>query len=373
LGAASTLAVVGALAGVLVGVFACGPSRGERVVSAESGAVDVSIPRPAFTLTDTDGQPFAFAERTAGHLTFLEFGYTNCPDVCPVHMANLATVIGKLAPSERMRTTVVFVTVDPDRDSGPVMRKWLDSFDSNFIGLHGTREQIDAAQKAVGFGAAVIQADSAAPNGAKTVSHAAPVVVFTADDTAHVMYPFGTRQADWSRDLPLLLARGAPSTSAVTPATTPATTAAANGPAASGSTARPTATIERAYVVIPAGQGPAALYFVANNPFAMTDTIVAVGTEAIGPSSLHMSMEDKAAGTMRMMSVSTLEVPAHGSVRLAPGGYHGMIGPLTRPLVRGERVALTVRFEHAGIVRADATVITYADLDTATAPTGAKR
>lgn len=370
------------LALALIGMGGCGPARGERVVAAESGAVDVSVRRPAFTLTDTDGKPFAFAERTAGRLTFLEFGYTNCPDVCPVHMANLATVIGKLAPSDRMRTTVVFVSVDPERDSAQVIRKWLDNFDVNFIGLRGTRAEVDAAQQLVGFGAAIIQADTAGrgtagrgtakgtANGATTVSHAAPVVVFSADDTAHVMYPFGTRQSDWARDIPLLLARGGKSGAE-------ATASMASAQSAAQSATRPTATIERAYVVVPAGQGPAALYFTARNPFAMADTIVSIGTEAIGPASLHQSMHDKAAGTIHMMAVAALEVPPHGAVRLTPGGFHGMIGPLNRPLVRGERIALTVRFEHAGVARADATVITYADVDSATTPvsviTGAKR
>ena len=329
--------------------------------------MDISVPRPAFTLTDTDGKPFAFAERTAGRLTFLEFGYTNCPDVCPVHLANLATVLGKLAPSDRMRTTVVFVTVDPDRDSSTVLRKWLDSFDADFIGLRGTREQIDSAQKLVGFGPALIQVDAGGPKGATTVSHAAPVVVFTADDTAHVMYPFGTRQSDWTRDIPLLLARGGETLTYATGRLTAMSTR----PTAMST--RPTATIERAYVVIPAGQGPAALYFVATNPFAMADTIVSIGTEAIGPATLHQSMQDKVAGTVHMMPVTALEVPARGTARLAPGGYHGMIAPLARPLVRGERIALTVRFEHGGVVRADATVITYADVDTATAPNSIKR
>ena len=332
--------------------------------------MDVSIPRPSFTLTDTDGKPFAFAERTAGRLTFLEFGYTNCPDVCPVHLANLATVLGKLAPSDRMRITVVFVSVDPDRDSSAVLRKWLDSFDANFIGLRGTSEETDAAQKLVGFGPALIQIDAGGAKGATTVSHAAPVVVFTADDTAHVMYPFGTRQTDWTRDIPLLLARrGQPATAGTGSS---AATSVTGISVATSLTGRPT-TIDRAYVVIPAGQGPAALYFVATNPFATADTIVSIGTEAIGPATLHQSMQDKVAGTVHMMPVAALEVPARGSARLAPGGYHGMIAPLARPLVRGERVALTVRFAQAGVVRAEATVITYADVDTATAPNSTKR
>ena len=218
-----------AVLAMVVAAGSCGPDRGGRVVSAESGAADVSIPRPAFTLTDTDGKPFAFAERTAGRLTFLEFGYTNCPDVCPVHMANLSTVLANLAPSDRMRISVVFVTVDPARDSAAVLRRWLDAFSTEFIGLRGSLSEVNAIQKAVGFGPAVIQVDA---SGATAVMHASPVLVFTADDTAHVMYPFGTRQSDWARDIPLLLARRG----------------------RDGRDAAAAPSIERAYIVLPAGQ-----------------------------------------------------------------------------------------------------------------------
>ncbi len=335
-----------ALAAAVAALPACGPGNGGRVVSAESGAIDVSIARPDFTLTDTDGKPYAFAERTAGRLTFLEFGYTNCPDVCPVHMANLSTVIANLAPSDRMRTTVVFVTVDPDRDTAPVLRKWLDAFSVDFVGLRGTREQVDAAQKLVGFGAAIIGVDSA---GATTVTHAAPVLAFTADDTAHVMYPFGTRQADWIRDMPRLLAREGHRRPVVRPASA--------------------VSVERAYVVVPAANGPAALYFVAHNAGESPDTITAVATEAIGPASLHESVHDHATNSMSMRAVAALTVPAAGTARLAPGTFHGMIGPLSRPLVRGERIALTVHFTRGGDVHTTATVITYADVDTATTQT----
>lgn len=337
----------------------CGPTSGGRVVSAESGATDVSIPRPAFTLTDTDGMPYAFAERTAGTLTFLEFGYTNCPDVCPVHMANLSTVIANLAPSDRMRLTVVFVTVDPDRDSAAALRKWLNAFSVDFIGLRGTREEVDAVQQLIGFGGAIVGVDS---GGATTVTHAAPVVVFTADDTAHVMYPFGTRQADWIRDMPRLLARkghrrpaNASSVAAPSVLAPSALTPSALTPS-----------VERAYVVIPAAKGPAAIYFAASNPTGSPDSILSVATEAIGPASLHESVHDHLTNTMSMQPLAALAVPARGTARLVPGGAHGMISPLGRALVRGERIALTVQFARAGAVRTTATVITYADVDTAT-------
>jgi protein SCO1/2 len=192
----------------LAALLACGGETG-RVVGSESGATPIAIERPSFTLTSTDGKPFDFRARTAGKLTFLAFGYLNCPDVCPVHMSNLSTVLAKLAPSERMQTVVVFVSIDPDRDSLPAIRKWLDAASPDFIGLTGSRAALDSAQASVGFGAAIVRAGEPGTGAGAFVNHAAPVVVFTRDDSAHVMYPFGTRQTDWERDFPRLLAKSA--------------------------------------------------------------------------------------------------------------------------------------------------------------------
>ena len=326
-----------AVAVVIAAAVGCGRGNG-RVVSEGDGAIDVAVVRPAFTLTGTDGKPFGFRERTSGRLTFLEFGYTHCPDVCPVHMANLAAALAQLPPSDRMRIDVVFVSIDPARDSLPVIRKWLDAFDPKFIGLTGTREALDAAQRSVGFAPAIVQA--AAPGAPETevVTHAAPVLAFTADDSAHFMYPFGTRQSDWARDLPHLLAQGAPAVS-----------------------------VSRAYIVIPAGPAPAALYLSAQNTGNTADTIVAINATELGAVTLHQSMED-ASGMMMMHAVAGIAVPAGGSARLAPGGFHGMLAAAGHPLQRGDRIPITVRFSRAGQIRAIASVIGYADVDTATAP-----
>jgi protein SCO1/2 len=184
----------------------CGSTDSGRVVASDSVALPAAVARPSFILTDTDGKPFDFGARTAGLVTFLQFGYTKCPDICPVHAANLSTVLGKLAPSERARTVVVFVSIDPDRDSLPVLKKWLAAIDPNYIGLTGSRAALDSAQAAVGYPPAIVRAGEPGTGAGEFVNHAAPVIVFTADDSAHVMYPFGTRQADWERDMPRLLA-----------------------------------------------------------------------------------------------------------------------------------------------------------------------
>ena len=78
-------------------------------------------PRPAFTLTDTSGQPFSFATATAGKPTFLYFGYTHCPDVCPTTMADIGIALKTVPAAIRAKTEVVFVTTDVTEDTGPVI------------------------------------------------------------------------------------------------------------------------------------------------------------------------------------------------------------------------------------------------------------
>ncbi len=161
------------------------------------------IPRPSFMLTDTHGQPFDFRAKTDDTVTLLFFGYLNCPDVCPVHMANIASVMHNLPYEVTGHLRVVFITTDPARDTPEKLQSWLSNFDPSFIGLRGTPEQVKAIQKAVNVAPAV----AAAPDstGSYEVGHAAQVIAFTRDDSAHVVYPFGTRQADWAHDLPLLV------------------------------------------------------------------------------------------------------------------------------------------------------------------------
>ena len=165
------------------------------------------VARPDFTLTATDGKPFAFKERTAGKVTLLFFGYTNCPDVCPVHAANVAEVVKTLSWEDRQRVQFVFVTTDPDRDSLPAIRKWLDNFDKTFIGLRGTLPEVNAVEQKLNIGLGIIPFDAKAADGSYGVSHPAVVIAFEPNDTATTIYPFGIRQEDWAHDIPILLKR----------------------------------------------------------------------------------------------------------------------------------------------------------------------
>jgi protein SCO1/2 len=162
------------------------------------------IEKTTFTLTTAEGEPFDFAAETDSTVTLLFFGYTYCPDICPVHMANIAAALRKLPPQISNQVTVIMVSVDPERDTPERLRTWLDNFDRSFIGLLGSTERVNEIQIALRLPPAVKQETEGE---GYLMGHAAQVMAFTADNRAHVLYPSGTRQVDWAHDIPLLVER----------------------------------------------------------------------------------------------------------------------------------------------------------------------
>lgn len=170
--------------------------------------VEPPMPKPDFTLTDTEGSPFNFMQETEGYLTYLYFGYTYCPDICPSHLADIASVIRRQAEFKG-RVKVVFVTVDPDRDTPTRLRSWLDLFDEDFIALTGTPEEIEAATKAaLGDLWFPIEKEYPADGGDYLLSHAAFVQLYTLDNLSHIVYPFGVPQSGYEWDLTKLIKEG---------------------------------------------------------------------------------------------------------------------------------------------------------------------
>lgn len=92
---------------------------------------------PSVPLTGTDGGPHDLAEDAHRPLTLVFFGYTHCPDICQVVMANIASSLTRLDAADRAKVDMVFVTTDPARDTGPVLRSYLSRFDRTFDGLTG--------------------------------------------------------------------------------------------------------------------------------------------------------------------------------------------------------------------------------------------
>ena len=190
--------------------LACAPGGGSNAEAGDYEGEPLPLPvqRPDFTLTDTEGRPYSFLEETRGRVVLLFFGYTWCPDVCPIHMANLGQVMKTVPAEDRHRVEVVFVSTDPARDTPERIREWLDVFDPSFVGLHGTLDEVNRIQNQVGLPASVLAEPD--ENGEYLVGHAASVLAFSADGPARLRYPFGTRQSAWAHDLPKLIEESDP-------------------------------------------------------------------------------------------------------------------------------------------------------------------
>ncbi len=203
---ASGVALGGAAA--LVG---CGLSRGSTPDnSAEPDPegnwagtlLDPPFEKPDLTFTDFDGEPFPFLESTEGQLTMLFFGYTNCPDICPVTLNTMARAREGIGTGPGSRPQVLFVGVDVARDTPEVLKAYLGNIDETFVGLTASEQVIAEAVRAVK--GAPILIEEADENGAYAVGHPAQVTVYSPDNLGHRIYPSGVRQADWARDLPRL-------------------------------------------------------------------------------------------------------------------------------------------------------------------------
>jgi len=175
------------------------PAQAEGPRGTYAG-IDLDPPyqRPSFTLTDTSGAAYDFTAATGGTPTLLFFGYTNCPDVCPTTMADIAVALRGLDPAPAARVQVVFVTTDPARDTPAVLGEYLDRFDADlpapFIGLTGDQAAIDQAQLSAGV--------PLAEEGGRL--HSSLLLLYGADDQAHDAFDAGNTPRDIADDLRLV-------------------------------------------------------------------------------------------------------------------------------------------------------------------------
>jgi protein SCO1/2 len=178
--------LAGALAGVLVAHLlrnraAAPPSLERATLYAERRAL------PAFELIDQARAPFGPA-RMRGRWTFLFFGFVNCPDVCPTTLAMLADVRARIATASAGDVPqVVLVSVDPGRDTPPVLAQYVAHFDPSFTGVTGDPAAIETLTRALGVAVAV---GAPADDGSYAVDHTA--AIFLVDPAGRVAALFNT-------------------------------------------------------------------------------------------------------------------------------------------------------------------------------------
>jgi protein SCO1/2 len=189
-------------------VAGCGETRASAIDGLRGVKLVPPHAKADFTLDDTQGKPFHFVRDTHDAVTLLYFGYTNCPDVCPTHLTNIAAALKKLSPEDQSRVRLVFVTTDPNRDTPERLRGWLDNFDKRFIGLRGGLDSVNAIASRFGLPPSTIEMmdpSAAGPQAMYGMGHAAQVLAFSPDDSLRTEYPSGFTVDDWANDLPKLV------------------------------------------------------------------------------------------------------------------------------------------------------------------------
>lgn len=191
------------LAALVIPAAACAPREPVERDAFAGTPLDGSVVLPDGVLPDMYGEPFHLREETRGLVTLLFIGYTYCPDVCPVHLANLAAVLQDFPLEVAPEVRTVFVTADPFRDTPERLQEWLGALHPDFVGLRGTRDQVNALETELGLPLSVV--DPGTDPASYFVGHAGQVLAFDRQGRARLAYPWGIRQRDWRRDLPRLV------------------------------------------------------------------------------------------------------------------------------------------------------------------------
>lgn len=155
---------------------------------------------PAVRLQGSDGQAHALTD-FRGKVTIVFFGYTHCPDVCPM-TASTVTRARELLGNQADRTQFVFVSVDPERDTPERLASYLAKYDSSYIGLTGDEQAIQELATAFGVHYAKVQSTSAL---GYLVEHTASTFVLDREGRLRAVLPFGLTPEQMASDLRTLL------------------------------------------------------------------------------------------------------------------------------------------------------------------------
>jgi len=184
------------LVGVVVAAYIAPKSNSFR-----GTLYDPALPAPDFALT-RDGESILRLSEMKGRIVLLFFGYTSCPDVCPTTLSEMRRVMEALG-TDAARVQVLFVTVDPERDTPQKLKEYVSLFNPAFIGLSASQEIMDEVWGAYGVYREVVQMPNSATG--YLVNHTARVYLVDLDGNLRLSYGFGTPTDDILHDLRILL------------------------------------------------------------------------------------------------------------------------------------------------------------------------
>ena len=151
-----------------------------------------------FSLSDVDGRERTLADFRGSYLLVF-FGFTQCPDVCPTTLARAAEVRSKLGPDGK-KVRLVFISVDPERDTAELLRDYLRAFDPDFVGLRGTAEQTREAAKALN-----VFYEKVPTGSSYTINHTAITYIFDTKGQLRLGMRHSQKVDDYVQDLRTLM------------------------------------------------------------------------------------------------------------------------------------------------------------------------
>src|SRR5450830_476856 len=185
------------LAVAALSLVACNQAGSEKFTNTDVTGLEYA---KDFALTDHNGKPRTLAD-FKGKAVVVFFGYTQCPDVCPTTMVEMADVMKQLGPLAD-KVQVLFVTVDPARDTQALLAQYVPAFDKRFVGLYGDAAATARVAKEFKVYYAKVEGET---DSSYTVDHTAGTYVFDREGKIRLFVRHGEKPAAIAHDLKLLL------------------------------------------------------------------------------------------------------------------------------------------------------------------------
>lgn len=309
-------------------------SKTEDSYNTQRITADGKLVAHGFTLTDQHGRRFRLKDQR-GRPVLLFFGYTHCPDVCPMALSSWAK-IENLLGVRATEVSFAFITVDPERDTPQRLAKHMAIFSPRFLGLSGTSEELGTVFEAYGIDAEKVPVAAGALG--YLVDHSTQMFLIDQDGALRNQYDYRTLPDTIASRLERLLRSPDPVTLVVEHAWS-----------------RPTAPGRAGEAAAQAGHemrdqeklGPGVVYLSIVNQSDRSDRLLSVHSSVCSVAEMHKTTMD--GDRMRMVSVQGgVEIPAGKTTEFAPGGLHIMLIDLHHDLLVGERFELVLVFKEAG-------------------------
>lgn len=175
-----------------------GGARAHGAELLKAGVFTPARMAPAFALAGSDGKPLTL-ERFRGRVVLLGFGFSACREVCPVTLVTLAQAFKQLG-AQASEAQLVYITVDPERDTAERLHEYLTAFNPDFVGGTGTPAQLAAVRRDYG----IMAERRAGPDG--DYSHSSFIYLIDREGALRALMPYGRAPEDYVHDLRILLA-----------------------------------------------------------------------------------------------------------------------------------------------------------------------